>query len=210
MGMDLVLAPSDRLRYPLPMTLLHVHQRQFTVDEYNRMAETGVLREGERVELIEGVIVPLSAHNPTHSDAVASTTTVLVIAFGKDHFVRVQLPLEVSGISEPEPDFTVVPRKGARMGQRQPCWAPLVIEVANTSLAYDRTEKASLYARAQIPDYWILNVADRQVEVYREPAEDPSGFFGWKYQSLTILRPGQTVTPCALTAAPLDVEEMLG
>jgi Uma2 family endonuclease len=192
------------------MALSVVAQRRFSIDEYNQMSECGILREGERVELIDGIIVPLSAHNRAHSDGVAYTTTLLVMAYGKDYLIRVQLPVEVPDRSEPEPDFSVVPIDGAREGHRHPLYAPLVIEVANTSLRYDRKEKASLYASAGIPDYWILNVRDRQVEVHRQPVENAAAPFGWSYSVLTVVPQADTVTPSDLPPVAFSVSEMLG
>ena len=192
------------------MALTDLQLRRFTIDEYNQMAELGILREGERVELIDGIILPLAAHNAEHSDGVAYSTTLLVNAYGKDHLIRVQLPVEVPDSSEPEPDFSIVPRRGARKGKRHPLYAPLVIEVANTSLAYDRKVKASLYASAGVPDYWILNVRDRQVEVHRDPVPDSSAAFGWTYASLSIVAEGAAVTALALEPVPFPVTEMLG
>jgi Uma2 family endonuclease len=181
---------------------MDVMHRQFTVDEVYRMLDAGILSEGERVELIEGELLALAPHNPPHSDSVQNTNGILVRAFGPDCFVRVQLPLELDDRSEPEPDFAVVCRDTPR-GKRHPRTALLVIEVANTSLRFDRVRKAKLYARAGIADYWILNVADCQLEVRRSPG--PGG-----YAEPIILQPDDYVEPLALPGTRLLVRELLG
>jgi Uma2 family endonuclease len=122
----------------------------------------------------------------------------------------VQLPIEVTSISEPEPDFSLITPEDLARARRHPTCAPLVVEVANTSLDYDRTEKASLYARAGVPEYWILNVRDRQLEVHLDPAPNPKGFFGYAYASVTILGPDELVTASFLPPIPIRVLDLLG
>ena len=167
------------------------------------MLAAGILREGERVELIEGELLALPPHNPEHSEAVQDTNGILVRAFGPDFYVRVHLPIELDGSSEPEPDFAVVKRDTPR-GKRHPKTALLVIEVANSSLSFDRKRKAELYGRCGIPDYWILNVADRRLEVRRQP--QPSGGYG----TLQLLEAHQEIEPLALPGIRLRVRDLLG
>lgn len=161
--------------------LQRLPHRPITADEYNRMAECGILQPDERVELIEGVIVPLAAQNKPHADAVAYATNVLVRRYGETHIVRVQLPLNLTGYSEPEPDFALIKRELHGTFPRHPTSADLIVEVADTSYDYDRWEKLSLYARCGIPEYWILNVRDEWLERYREPKIDPRAPFGFSY-----------------------------
>lgn len=194
----------------LQMSLLHVRTRPITVEEFNLMAEKGILAPDERVELIEGAIVPLSPQNKPHSDAISWTTNLLVELFGKTHLVRVQLPLDLSPYSEPEPDFAVVPKESLAKVHRHPTSANLVIEVAQTSLAYDRYEKASLYARFGIPDYWVLNTVDGCLEVHRSPKVDASAPFGHSYAERQVYVPDQTVVPCSLVPHPIRVSQLTG
>lgn len=152
------------------MTLLvNRSPRLFDVDEYYRLAELGVLGPEERVELIEGEIVPKTAHDPKHSEALAWCTNLFSQHFGASHLVRVQLPLRLSKRSEPEPDLGLLEKSKTSGRNSHPTFLDFVLEVANTSLAYDRHEKLLLYARAGIPEYWIVNVRDNQVEVFRDP-----------------------------------------
>ncbi|MHB2020903.1 MAG: Uma2 family endonuclease [Candidatus Xenobia bacterium] len=150
------------------------------------MIDVGLLGEDDHVELIEGQIVWMTAQHTPHSNAVTRTTSLLVPLYGSTHFVRVQLPFDVGEASEPEPDFVVL-RKVDLHADRQPDRADLIIEVADSSLDFDRSEKASLYARQGIADYWILNVVHRQVEVHRDPGPMAEAAFGHGYRSITFI-----------------------
>ncbi|MBI3925335.1 MAG: Uma2 family endonuclease [Armatimonadetes bacterium] len=180
------------------MTLVSVQPRKWTRDEYYRLGTAAVFPADERVELIHGEIVPMSPHDPLHSGAVENLSTVIHRVFGHSHCVRVQLPLSISKDSDPEPDVFVLRHELARQFRQvhtHPNQGNLVIEVARTSLAYDRLEKHSLYAEAGIPEYWIINLVDRVVEVYREPMEDPSAPFGWSYRKVIRYVAGELLCP---------------
>ncbi len=144
---------------------LNLTPRKFSVEEYARMGEAGIFAPDERVELLEGEIIPVSPQDPRHASRVARMNTLLVRCFGDSHEIRVQLPLTLGSQSEPEPDFAVVPFAVADQATRHPDTADLVIEVANTSLSFDRNEKASLYAKAGVPEYWLLNLNARRLEI---------------------------------------------
>ncbi|MBX3168761.1 MAG: Uma2 family endonuclease [Candidatus Eremiobacteraeota bacterium] len=149
--------------------------RLFTVDDLYKMVECGILGVQERVELIEGEIVPMSPHDPKHSEALTWCNHLFSKHFGADYLVRVQLPLRLGNLSEPEPDLALLAIADTPGNTAHPTHVPFVLEVASTSLAYDRGEKLKLYARARIPEYWIVNVRDGQVEVYRDPQGDNYG-----------------------------------
>ncbi|MEW6276983.1 MAG: Uma2 family endonuclease [Candidatus Eremiobacterota bacterium] len=181
--------------------------RPFSRTEYYLMVDHGMFH-GERVELIEGHILALSPHNPTHSNAVTHTTGVLVRALGEDYLVRVQLPVSLGERSEPEPDFAVVTEAMLHSNTRHPSRPLLVMEVANSSLAYDRTEKASLYARYGIRDYWVLNLIDRHLECCRNPVEAPQAEFGFDYAERTLHLPDQTVSPLRIPEVRILVSRL--
>ena len=124
--------------------------------------------EGERVELIEGVLVEMTPQAPGHAACVQRLTRVLSRMLTGRADVRVQLPLAVSDDSLPEPDIAVVPV--ADFDDRHPTSALLVVEVAGTSLRKDRLVKADLYARAGVPEYWLVNLLDRHIEVHTGPS----------------------------------------
>lgn len=171
--------------------------RRWSVDEYSRLAEAGFFRDG-RVELIDGAILRMSPQNPPHSSAIAFMTNLLVRAYGDTHLVRVQLPLSIGERSEPEPDFSLVRPEEVRAAKRHPTTADLVIEVSDSTLAFDRQPKASLYASAQVVEYWVLNIPEIKLEVYTEPRPDPTAEFGWSYSVCRVLLIDDSVTPQAL------------
>jgi Uma2 family endonuclease len=156
---------------PLPAILPPLPVRRFTVDEYHQMIEARVLDEDDDVELLEGWIVPKMARNPAH-DAVVSWVMNRRIAprLTLGWFCRGQSAITTVD-SEPEPDIVVVRGSELDYLARHPGPAELamVIEVANSSLARDRAFRASIYASAAVPVYWIINLVDHQVEVYTDP-----------------------------------------
>ena len=192
------------------MGLVNIKPRSFTVTEYAKMGEAGVFRPGERVELIEGEIVPMSPHNVPHASRIARLNTLFVRTFGETHEVRVQLPLTLGEVSEPEPDFAMVTFADVEIAQRHPSRADLVVEIADSSLSFDRGEKASLYAKAGILEYWLLNLRHQRLEVRRQPHLDSEGAFQWNYCSLQLMCPGQAIEPLCLPQARFSVDQLLG
>jgi Uma2 family endonuclease len=144
-------------------------RRLFTVEEYNRMAEVGILKPTDRVELIRGEIVEMSPPGRRHIAFVNNLNKLLVVRLGDRAIVSVQNPVIVGGDSEPQPDLAVLRPKSYR------AWVPvtgdvlLLVEVAETSLRYDRTTKLRLYAEVGIPEYWVVDAAAERVETYRTP-----------------------------------------
>ncbi len=150
----------------------HVHL--WTREEYYRMAQMGLF-QGKRVELIEGRVIVTSPVGSLHAAAATLAARAVKKSFGEGYFVRWQMPLALGERSEPEPDVAVIAGDVRDYVHDHPTTAALIIEVADTSLAYayDRTTKGSLYARAGIPEYWIVNLVDRQLDVYRDPHPIP-------------------------------------
>ena len=147
---------------PLPEPL-------FTAERYFALADEGVLQPDDRVELLEGVIVAMPPQSPSHAGYAALVTRVLGTHVGNRAAVRPQNPLPIGRLSVPEPDVAVVPGRERDYLQRHPTTALLVVEVALTSLPQDRLTKAAIYAGAGIPEYWIVNLRDRTLEVLRDP-----------------------------------------
>ncbi|HET6232273.1 MAG TPA: Uma2 family endonuclease [Longimicrobiaceae bacterium] len=141
---------------------------RFTVREYYRMAEVGILREGERVELLEGQVVQMTPIGSRHAGTVSLLASLLGRAYGQDAIISVQNPLRVGDLSEPEPDIAVLrPRDDFyRDSHPTPPDVLLLIEVADTSSGLDRAGKAEIYARAGIAHYWIVDLAAGEVVVH--------------------------------------------
>jgi hypothetical protein len=183
--------------------------RRFKRVEYERLAECGFFHPTERLELIDGLMLVREPQGTPHATGVMLALQALQAAFGAGWIVRPQLPIALDDDSEPEPDLVVVPGHARAFSHAHPSSVALIVEVAETSLAFDRGDKAGLYARAGFADYWIVNLIDRVVEVHREPRPAPAAPYGWHYGSVRFARPGETLTPLALTDASLRVVDFL-
>ena len=169
--------------------------RHWTREEYLRMAEAGIFAPGERVELIEGEIIAMTPQKSPHAAAVWLAQEALRLAFGPGFHVRSQLPLTLGPESEPEPDAAVVRGTARDYVDSHPTTATLVVEVADTTLEFDRGRKAAMYARAAIPEYWILNLPDRVLEVFLDPGPLPDQPTEHGYRSVRRVGPPDTVAP---------------
>ena len=181
---------------------------KWTAEEYERLGIAGLIPE-RGVELIDGEIWQRPPHSPPHEVASMLTLDVLRAAFGSGFFVRHQLSLALGQTSMPEPDLAVVPGSPRDYAVTKPTTALLVVEVSESSLAYDRGEKASLYASAGIADYWVVNVVDRQVEVFRNPVPDAGQLFGFRYADVVVVPPGGVLTPLAVPHAGIAAADLL-
>lgn len=178
---------------------------RWTVPMYEQVAATGVF-DGRRVELIDGEIVAMMPMGVPHIDGTTNLTYALIDNLPRSLRVLVQMPLTLSQSSQPEPDVAVV--EASTRGQR-PTTAHLVVEVSDSTLRDDRTTKASLYASAQIAEYWILDVNARTMEVLREPMEDAASLLGWRYGQTQVLREDALVSPLCAPEVELSVRAML-
>lgn len=161
-----------------------------------------MLGPDDRVELIEGEILLMSPDKSRHAATVEIVADVLRRAFGARSSVRVQHPIALGARSEPEPDVAVVVGSPRDYVDAHPATALLVVEVADTSLAFDRTAKAAMYAAAGLPDYWIVNLVDRCVEVHREPSA--AG-----YVMITAHAGDETLIALGAPTASIRVSELL-
>jgi Uma2 family endonuclease len=182
-----------------------VARRALTVAEYHRMGEVGILTERDRVELIEGELVAMSPISSQHSGTVNGLTRLLVRVVGDSGVVSVQNPVQLDDRSEPEPDFAVLrPRADDyRQSTPRPDDVLLVIEIASTSLDYDRAVKRPLYASHGIPELWIVNLASGEVEVCRTPVAD-------HYASVSRVGRDDVLEPSLLPGAIIPVAALLG
>lgn len=160
-------------------------RRLFTVEEYHRMAEVGILKPTDRVELIRGEVVHMSPPGRRHIAFVDNLTQLLVPRLAGRAIVSVQNPVIMARDSEPQPDLSVLRRRPTPYKEAQATSADVVllIEVAETSLRYDRTAKLALYAEAGVPEYWVVDCSGETVEVHRTPAD--SG-----YREVVLVRTG--------------------
>ncbi len=187
---------------------LSIQRRKFSKAEYYRMAEMGFFN-GQRVELIDGEVILMSPQEASHATAVGLVADTLQSVFSEGFTVRVQQPLDLGEVHEPETDVAVVPGHRRDYANSHPKTAILIVEVALTSVDYDRNVKSSLYAKAGVPEYWLLNLRDRRLEVFREPVPMPEQIFGFGYKSMRIYLPDETVSPLAKPDAQIKVADLL-
>ncbi len=188
-------------------TLSKSRSKRFTRDEYHRMAEIGLF-EDQRVELIDGEIIEMPPMKNPHQLSLTAAHESLASVFGRDYWVRMQMPLQLSRDNEPEPDISVC-RGHFRTHRDTPKTALLVIEISDSTILFDQTDKASLYAKFGIADYWIINLIDRQLEVMREPVVDRSKRFGYRYSSTLKLQPNAKIAPLVLPRKKIVVADLL-
>ncbi|HEY2738797.1 MAG TPA: Uma2 family endonuclease [Thermoanaerobaculia bacterium] len=186
------------------MAIAAVEAHHWSRDEYQRLASSGLLPPGQKMELIDGIIYDMAAQNSLHATGYRLVEEALRETFpkGSGFEVRGQLPLDLSDDSVPEPDAAVVQGSIRDFRDQHPRTAVLVVEVADSSLLHDHKRKIPLYARSGIQEYWILNLVRRTLEVYRDP-------HGEAYRSRTILRTGDVVSPLARPDAVLAVRNLL-
>jgi Uma2 family endonuclease len=182
---------------------------RWTRAEYERLVDRGVFTTGDRIELLDGLLVVREPQGDRHAAAMAALHLALQRAFGRGFHVRVGSPVALDDTSEPEPDLAVVTGAPWDYGAGHPSGPVLVAEVSETSLAKDRLRKGGLYARAGIADYWVVNLVAGVLEVYRQPVRAPSRRYGWKYGSVRLLKRNTVVAPLARPRARIRVADVL-
>ena len=193
----------------MPVMAIHERRtRRWSRIEYERLIDLGVFQPGDPIELIGGELLVAEPQGAPHYTAIRKTARVLERAFGPSWEVRTQGPMGLDEESEPEPDVAVVPGEPEDYRSSHPSRAELVVEVSESSLAFDRGHKGSVYARAGILDYWIVNLVDRVLEVYREPAPDAAAPFGARYARREVLDPSGLVSPLAAPHARIHIRDL--
>ena len=187
---------DDRTAVPAP--------RLFTVDEYERMAETGILRPDERVELLAGVIYAMAAMGSRHAAGVRDIDDWFHLRLGNRAIVSVQCPIRLGEFGEPEPDIAILRLRQDRYREAHPGPADvlLAIEVSDSSLSFDRGVKLPQYAAAGIPEVWIVDLNRRRVLVYREPRDG-------RYVQTSIVARGGALSPLAFPDLTLKLADVL-
>lgn len=185
---------------------IEVTRHRFTVDEYERIGQVGVFGEDDRVELLDGEIFRRTPIGPVHASIVDRLNRLLVQRLGDRAIVRVQNPVRLAPYSEPQPDLALVSFRRDFYQSHHP--APedvlLVVEVADSSLALDRGVKVPLYARARIPQVWLIDLVAQRVLVHRDPGD------GAYYGQVVSTGPGDTLQVPEFDDVTLSVTEVLG
>ena len=177
----------------------------FDVDQYYRLAEVGVLKPDDRVELIEGEIVKMSPIGSPHAACVTRTNRLFQSTFAQRAVIWVQNPVRLSDFSEPVPDVALLKPRDDFYAEHLPTADDvlLIVEVSDSTILTDRNVKVPLYARNGIPEIWLVNLPKQVIEVYSEPAEG-------KYQKAVTFNPGEVLTSPTLANLSLRVEEIIG
>jgi Uma2 family endonuclease len=177
--------------------------------EYDRLVEDGFFRADDPIELLGGQMIVAEPQGSRHFATIRAAEEALRAAFGPGWEARGQGPLALDDESGPEPDIAIVPGSFHDYRAAHPSRPALVVEVAESSLLLDREHKGSLYARASLADYWIVNLTERRLEIYREPAPDADAAFGWRYRSVVVPAGDAWVFPLAQPTARARVADLL-
>jgi len=182
-----------------------MQRRLFTAEEYHRLGEAGILHEDDRVELVDGDIVLMTPIGTRHAACVDRLNVLLQRHLGDQAIVRVQGPVRLNPSSEPQPDITVLKPRADFYAGLHPGGDDilLAIEVADTSVRYDREVKGPLYARSGIAEFWLVDLLHETVEVFRQPGAD-------RYESARVSKRGEQLPIRAIPDAILSVNDVLG
>ena len=184
-------------------------ERLWTREEYYKMDDAGAFRPGERVELIGGRIVTMSPQNSPHATSLLLLHDALRQLFPVGYVGRMQLPFDLTPSSQPGPGVAVVSGSVRDYAHAHPKTAVLATEVAESTIVFDRGEKASLYASAGIPEYWIVNLRSQRLEAYRDPVPMTDEPYGYGYRTSTQFVAGDTVSPLAGPQGIIEVTDLL-
>lgn len=192
------------------MAVADIKVKKWNRAEWRRLIDLGVLTEDDPFELLDGEIVEMTPQSHPHAGTVWAASEVLREAFGKGFVVGTGMPVALDDWSEPEPDITVARGSSRDFFEEHPTEPVLIVEVAMSSLSKDRIRKSSLYARAGRPEYWIVNLHDLVLEVYRDPVQDGRGYYGgWSYPTILRLAKADTVAPLAAPGRQIAVADLL-
>jgi Uma2 family endonuclease len=183
--------------------------RRWTREEYDRLIEVGAFRNGERLELLDGFLVVREPQGARHAASIRRVVAALRRALGDGWQIDSQLPIALDPASEPEPDVSVSAYDPAAYRGGHPSAPLLVVEVADTSYRIDHEFKTSLYARAGVPECWIIDISRAIVEVHRAPGPSEAARYRWRYASLEALQPPATITPLLAPTTAITVADLL-
>jgi Uma2 family endonuclease len=179
--------------------------RRWTRQEYDQLVDLGLF-DGQRLELVEGRIIQMSPQNVSHRVGLELMDRFVRKAFPSGHRVCIQMPFRAADGSEPEPDVAVIPGD-PRGVTGHPSHAVLIVEVSDTTLRHDRN-KARLYAASGVGDYWILNLVDRTLELYRDPLPGGGPPAGPAYATMRVLRPQDSIAPLAVPGCATTITDL--
>jgi len=180
-------------------------RKLFTVTEYHQMIDAGVLKEDDRVELLNGEIIEMSPIGPRHASHVDRLNDLLTAKLRKVAIIRVQSPILLSDYSEPQPDLTLLKRRADFYvgGHPTPADVHVVVEVSDSTVEKDRRAEIPSYSLAGIPETWLIDLVEDRIEVHSKP-------YNGIYQEVRIIQRGQKVVSNCLPQLKLKADEILG
>jgi Uma2 family endonuclease len=176
-------------------------RRKLTVDDYHKMAEAGILTEDDRVELIEGELIDMAPIGSPHADYVDRLNLMLINQLGTRFRVRIQNPVQLDDYNEPEPDVVIAQNRSYREAHPGSQDILLLIEVADTTLKYDRDIKIPLYARCGIPEVWLIDLQNKRLEIHRQPSQEG-------YQQILLPANTESVSPSLVPGVSIRMAEL--
>jgi len=184
---------------------VEVHRKLFTIDEYHRMIESGILSEDDRVELVEGEIIEMAAKGSRHAACVTRITDLFYRYARQSAIIRVQDPVRIGSSSELEPDVALLRLRDDLYANSHPDGNEvlLIVEVSDTTIGYDRGVKLGLYARANVPEVWIVNLADEVIEIYAQPE-------GGQYKKSREARGGEEIMVWSVPGLVVEAGAIIG
>ena len=194
--------PKSRTRGFVPRSF------SWTCGLFHDLCDTGLM-EGRNVILVSGEIVEMPPPNPPLNTGLTLTNEALRTIFPRGYVIRNQMALDLDLHTDPVPDLAVVVGEPRDFTTRQATTAELVVEISDSTLDYDTTTKAELYAAGRIAEYWIVDVANRKLHVYRKPVAKPAGRGGNAYRTRQTFGPNDTVSPLAMPTAIVKVADLL-
>jgi Uma2 family endonuclease len=181
---------------------------RWTIAEYRELAKTGLFHD-KKTMLLDGVLYVMVMPNPPHDTSLNLAYEFLRAAFPTGHHVRNQQGFDIGTHNDPGPDLAVVTGSIRDYASRTPTTAVMIVEVADTSLALDTTKKAEEYATARVPEYWVIDVTNRQLHVFRDPVPLPAGLGAIAYRTHQTFGPSDTLSPLAAPGASVTVADLL-
>jgi Uma2 family endonuclease len=181
---------------------------RWTIAEYRELDKTGLFHD-KKTMLLDGELYVMVMPNPPHDTALGLVEEWLRTVFTSGHHVRTQKGFDIGARNDPGPDVAVVPGSLRDYATKTPTSAILVVEVADSSLQIDSTKKPELYATARVPDYWVIDLPNRRLLVYRDPAPSPAGLGAAAYKTHLTFGPGDSVSPLAAPNSSIRVADLL-
>jgi Uma2 family endonuclease len=181
---------------------------RFTIEAYRKLGVTGLFHDMKTM-LIDGEVLTMTLPKPPHDTALNLVYEFLRTAFPSGHYVRNQQGFDIGTDNDPGPDLAVVVGSIRDYSQRTPTTAVMIVEISDSTLFFDTTTKAELYATAGVPEYWVVDLENRKLHVFLDPVALPAGLGATAYHTRKMFEPSDSIAPIAAPAASVRVADLL-